>query len=50
MSLDEANEKDIKLSIDDVPFVLDRHSSVFIFGTLCISVRDEGEFVVVDKF
>ncbi|MEH7121612.1 hypothetical protein V7127_00025 [Bacillus sp. JJ1773] len=50
LSLDGAKDTDIKFMIDGLPFVMDRYSEVFIFKTLCISVGEDGGFVVVDRF
>ncbi|WP_170289616.1 hypothetical protein [Cytobacillus depressus] len=49
MSLDEARDTDYQMMIDQIPILMDRHSAVFIFKTLCVSVDERGGFVIVDR-
>ncbi|WP_269433531.1 hypothetical protein [Bacillus sp. FJAT-29937] len=41
---------DIQFLVDEIPFVMDRHSAVFVFKVLCISFEQNDGFVVVDRF
>lgn len=48
LSLDGANEEDILFSIEGIPFIIDKHSNVFIFKNLHISYDRENGFVIED--